>query len=708
MEKIIDRKMQNIPDDMNAEALYRLIERVTGRRDYADKFCFVQTVSDGLDYYKLYDKDNKIVVEAPNTLSGAVAFNYYLKNKCNCYYGPINKNMTLPNVPPNMDGEYKQRSQFVYRYFMNYCTFAYTFLFAGWQEYERLIDWAALSGINLMLNIVGHEIVERDMLIELGYTKEEAVRYITGPAYHPWQFMGNMTEFGGDMPDWYFTKQKKLGCKINERLTELGIQPMLPGFYGLVPLDFGDRFEGSQPNDQGKWGSFDRQPILLDNDVMFERCADAFYKKTREHFGDIKYFSGDPFHEGGSTEGVDVTAFMTAVVDKAKQHFDGAVWFLQGWQVNPRREQLIGLDKSDVLVGYLSADKAGTNFCGYSGYPWLYMSTPNFGGTRKQDGFVKALLSDPFEFTKKPQTMMIGTGMTPEAIEMDEILFDCLSDTSIRETAIEPSRFIETCVKSRYGYINDNLRAVYKLMIDEIYRTSSEISYRGRESILCARPKLDAEVVSFWSVVDDWYGSDILLKITEGLLREYDNLKDNECYRMDLMDFARQYVAEKGREYLKKFAKAWREKDDAEFERYTDKFLKLFDFNDSLMSTNGRTRLDNWLNRAEAYSEDEEHKSVFRFNAQNLILLWADTEGYPEIHDYAYREWHGMLKHYKKRWELYILELKEQFDKTEVDDSIDWTQVDYEFTVRNSKGYKDYDIKPTLFEAVNNIVKNVD
>ena len=708
MENIIKRKKQNVPDNLNIDALHNLILRVTGKEEYADKFCFVKSDADEMDYYRMYDKENKIMVEAPNTLSAAVAFNYYLKNKCNCYFGVINTNMILPDVPPDMGESHMQKSKFLYRYFMNYCTFAYTLLFAGWAEYERLIDWMALSGINLVLNIVGHEIVERDMLIELGYTKDEAVKYITGPAYHPWQWMGNMTEFGGDMPDWYFEKQKSLRRKINSRLEEFGIAPMLPGFYGLVPGDFEEKFAGTHPVKQGKWGSFDRQPILLNSDPMFERCADIFYNKTREHFGDIKYFSGDPFHEGGLTEGIDITEFMKALSRKSKQHFENSVWFLQGWQVNPRKEALLGFGKEDVIVGFLSADKAGMNFNGYSGYPWLYMCTQNFGGTKKQDGFIKAMLKEPFAFMNSPEKMMIGVGMTMEAIEMDEPVFDCLSEISIRDSAPAPEDFIEVCVKSRYGYINDNLKKIYNLMLEEIYIASSEVSYRGRESILCARPNLDAEVVSFWSVVDDWYSSETLLKITSGLFAEYDKLKDNECYCLDLIDFARQYAAEKGREYLKKFAAAWHKKDFAAFEKYTSKFLSLHDMNDRLMSTNKHTRLDVWLNRAEKYSEDDNYKKIFRFNAQNLILLWAGTEGYPEIHDYAYREWNGMLPYYKKRWEIYIDELKEQFGCDEVKDTVDWAKLDYEFTMRNSEGYAAKKMQTTLFEAVGDILNITD
>ena len=42
MENIIKRKKQNVPDNLNIDALHNLILRVTGKEEYADKFCFVK------------------------------------------------------------------------------------------------------------------------------------------------------------------------------------------------------------------------------------------------------------------------------------------------------------------------------------------------------------------------------------------------------------------------------------------------------------------------------------------------------------------------------------------------------------------------------------------------------------------------------------------------------------------------------------------
>lgn len=259
---------------------------------------------------------------------------------------------------------------------------------------------------------------------------------------------------------------------------------------------------------------------------------------------------------------------------------------------------------------------------------------------------------------------------------MDEPVFDALAEISIRADKTDSEDFIEKCLHYRYGYANDNLKKVYRYVLNDNESDDHDI-YRGRESILCARPSLDADKVTYWSAMREWYYTeDALYNITDCLFAEYGKLKDNDCYRLDLMDFARQLLAEKSRKYLKRFADAYRANDRAAFDEYTKKFMELFDLDNRLMGTNPRTCLSTWVSRAEDYADEKEYRDIFRFNAKNLIALWAPKDGAEELRDYAYREWNGMLLHYKKRWELYIKELKNNFDS---EPDIDWAEVDYAF-----------------------------
>lgn len=58
------------------------------------------------------------------------------------------------------------------------------------------------------------------------------------------------------------------------------------------------------------------------------------------------------------------------------------------------------------------------------------------------------------------------------------------------------------------------------------------------------------------------------------------------------------------------------------------------------------------------------------------------------LRDYAYREWNGMIPHYKKSWKTYIKELGDNFGMGDGSSSIDWANIDYEFVVNKPANKK--------------------
>ena len=86
-QKIADVKHKNLGTTLKEDAVLDLIERVTGSKTYRNHFV-IQQISEsktGMDEYKLYDKDGKIVIEATSGVAAAVAFNTYLKEKCHVF-----------------------------------------------------------------------------------------------------------------------------------------------------------------------------------------------------------------------------------------------------------------------------------------------------------------------------------------------------------------------------------------------------------------------------------------------------------------------------------------------------------------------------------------------------------------------------------------------------------------------------------------------
>ncbi len=705
---IAKRKAENCQDVLSIVEVKELIQRVTGREAYRDIFVIEKTEGNiGYDKFRLFSRDGKNVIQATNGIAACVAFNLYLKEYCNCYFGPITKNMKLPEKPPVVTEPVERETPFLYRYFMNYCTFSYTYLFSGWEEYERLTDWMLLSGVNLCLNIVGHEIVWRDLLKELGYSQSDIDAFICGPAYLPWQWMGNMTGFGGNLTDNWYEKQKKLSNRITEKLRAFGAQVMLPGYFGMVPLDFKEKFPHSNPIVQGGWcNAFERPLLIQPSDAMFDKVSDLFYEKTKEHFGACSYFSGDPFHEGGCMEGIDLKAFGIGVIGKMKQHNPNGVWFLQGWTGTPKRDMLKALDKTDVLIGSLSADISYRESDDFCGYPWLYSTTCNFGGARKMSGNIAGFLSEPLDVLEEnPPFTVIGTGMTMEAVEVDEIIYDVFSSINFSDRKIPLETYIRQFVTARYGFASEACIQAYTMLVEHVWSLSSLSLFGSKESVLCARPSLDVKNTSTWGNDGEIsYDETVLLQVIQLLLKEYDQLKENEGYRLDLMDITRQAIADRGWKYIACLKEAYEQKDKTAFLIYKEKFLDLFDVQEALMATNRHTLLGSWLQKAEQYADNEEERKLYAYNAKNLITLWASKKGSVELRDYAHREWAGMIRDfYKVRWQTYLNQLDFWFESREEMPEVEWVELDYAFML-TAEGYtaqEQGDLKKVVDRAVN-------
>lgn len=119
-----------------------------------------------------------------------------------------------------------------------------------------------LSGYNLVLNPIGQETVWIRLLIQHGYSEQEAKEFISGPTFFPWQCMMNMTGWGGPAPDHWFNERLELAKRFNQRLQSFGAGIMLPGFSGMVPRNFVSHYPDSHPMEQGLWCDFPRPDLL--------------------------------------------------------------------------------------------------------------------------------------------------------------------------------------------------------------------------------------------------------------------------------------------------------------------------------------------------------------------------------------------------------------------------------------------------------------
>lgn len=648
-------KAKNIPAHLEEQAVRGLIRRIAGEA-YAARFTVrpLPEAHPGEDRYRLTDREDGILLEATSGTAAASAFYWYLKNRCGSYVGPLTRRLNLPPSPPPVGGAQEETSAFLYRYFLNFCTYGYTFAFWDWEQWEPFLDWMMLSGYNLVLNPVGHEAVWLALLQRHGYTEREAREYVAGPAFFPWQCMMNLTSWGGPAPAAWYENRYALSRKINAYLLSFGAGLVLPGYAGMVPPDFGERHPGSHPLDQGLWCDFPRPSILLPADPAFDGIAADFYDIQRELFGgDVHYFAADPFHEGGNAAGVDMAAYARGCYRQMGRVSDSPVWFLQGWQSNPSRELLRALSPENVLIGNLRAEDCADGGDDFAGYPWLYGCVNNFGGQRVTRGNLRKLLGEPHRYAADPACSMVGVALLPEGVETDEILFDAVADLALRQSPFEEDAWLEACLTQRYGACPPSVLEGWRILKNEVYLADTSVS--PRESAFCTRPSLTVDMVSSYSLPTFNYDTRRLEDACRLLLEGWEALAEGDPYRLDVIDFVRQALANKAWGYVEGLQKAFQDQDVAAFDACADAFLALYPVQEALVSTDRHMLLGPWLERAKACGRTPEEKAYFEWQARTLLTLWGDRQGAIGLRDYAAREWSGLLgDFYRPRWESYI------------------------------------------------------
>lgn len=352
------------------------------------------------DYFEIDSKDDKVLITGNSDLSLATGLNWYLKYVAGIHLSWNNPSQKLPEVLPLPQKKIRQTTAMKNRYYLNYCTYSYSMAFWDWERWEKEIDWMAMHGINMPLSITGMEVVWYNLLKRIGYTTEEINEFISGPAFMAWWQMNNLEGWGGPNPDSWYRQQEALQKKIIARIG-LGIEPVFPGYAGMVPRNIGEKL-GYQIADPGKWCGFPRPAFLSTEDEHFDSFAAMYYEELEKLYGKAKYYSMDPFHEGGNTEGVDLAKAGTSIMGAMKKANPEAVWVMQAWQANPREAMVNTLDSGDLLVLDLYSEKLPQwgdpesmwyREKGFGKHDWLYCMLLNFGGNVGLHGRMEQLVN---------------------------------------------------------------------------------------------------------------------------------------------------------------------------------------------------------------------------------------------------------------------------------------------------------------------------
>ncbi len=613
---------------------------------------------EGREVFELSTRQGLLIVAASDTPSAAVGLNWYLKHHCHRSISHLGDNIGPVKPLPDIPRPVRRAARFAKRYYLNYCTFNYTFAFADWKRWERELDWMALNGVNLALATIGTEAVWQNTLRRIGYNDAEILAFLPGPAYSAWWLMGNLEGWGGPVTQRMIDERVALQKNILARMRELEIEPVLQGFYGMVPASLSQKFQSAKIVEQGEWGGFRRPLILLSTDPLFSRLASIYYEELRKLYGPVRYFGGDLFHEGGSAAGLNVSAIAAGVQHAMLAANPQAVWVLQGWQDNPKDSLLSGLSREHTLVLNLESPDWEKRK-GFNGTPWVWGMVNNFGENTGMFGDLPRIASEPIRAVNGPfGKNLVGIGALMEGIDNNPVVYDLLFEMAWHNEPVDVHQWLHDYAEYRYGSTAPDLDRAWHTLAETVYASNY-----GPQSIFCARPSLQVKGASTWGSTNFAYDPAKLEEAAREFLSAKERFGTLDTYQADAVDLVRQVLSNRGLILYRQMVAAFQERDRVRFDRVSAAFLGLLRDEDTLVATRREFLLGNRLAAANKVGQSEQERILCEKNARTLITYWGPDNPGTELHDYAHKEWSGLLRDfYMPRWEMFIRELSARLD----------------------------------------------
>jgi alpha-N-acetylglucosaminidase len=236
-------------------------------------------------------------------------------------------------------------------------------------------------------------------------------------------------------------------------------------------------------------------------------------------------------------------------------------------------------------------------------------------------------------------------------------------------------------VRRRYGAADAHALAAWNILLDTAYDIHvDQVPFNSerdaaQESLFNAQPGLTANRASNWSPEAMRYKPEVFAHALTEMLQVAPALRDSETYRYDLVDIARQTLANESRTLLPQIRSAFEAKDRVRFTALTKRWLQLMELQDELLSSNRSFLVGSWLAQVPAWAATPDEAARLNYDARSLLTTWGDrkaSEG-ADLHDYGNKDWAGLTRdYYLKRWQLYFASLDTQLKTGSPAKPIDW------------------------------------
>ena len=583
----------------------------------------------------------------------------------------------LPSTLPAPATTITQQTKVRHRFALNDTNDGYTCPYWTWEQWERQIDTLALHGINEVLVYIGAEAVYQQTFRKFHYTVEELRSWFPTPAHQPWWLLQNMSGWvGPSVSQQLIDARLALAAKITRRLRELGMTPVLPGYYGMVPDGFVEKNPGARIVAQGLWLGMKRPDWLDPTSDLFSSVAQEFYRVQRELLGPSTMFKMDPLHEGGKAGNIDITRAAQSIEEQLQKAHPGAIWAILGWQENPKHALLAGIkDKSHALVldgqsdRYAYKDREEQ----WDNTPYTFGAIWNFGGHTTMGANIGVWNERYFDQLAKSGSQLNGIAVMPEASCNNPVAFAFFTELAWREERPDLAQWFAEWSAYRYGGKDAGAAHAWDKLRTTAYDEKSGEWSESHDNLFSAQPSLTAKSACSWGPQEARYDLADFHQAIGGLLQVHPSLRSSSAYRYDLVDVARQTLSNHSRLLLPEIAEVYKAGDLQRFRPLAQQWLKRISQLEEIAGTSPALLLGSWLNSAKAAAKSPAERVQLEFDARSVLLEWGPESSRGDgVHDYANREWHGLLGFYRERWAAYFSMLEEALEKHGAVREIDW------------------------------------
>lgn len=639
--------------------------------------------TDHKDYFRITGTRGHIQVVAGTQPTLLYGVNWYLKYVAHLQVSPNGLQLGSPNlILPPPSAPIEKPAIYPWRYALNETVDGYSAPYWNDQRWQHEIDILAMSGTNAILFQRGTDMVLYLTFRDAGYSDEAIRHWIVQPAHQGWELMGNMCCIGEPISMELLKRRSASAQKIIATLRSLGITPVLPGYYGIVPADFAKLKPDAHVITQGNWCGFARPAWLDPRDPEFEKLASSFYEHQRALYGDSAIYDMEIFQEGGASGDVPVRAAARKVQQALERAHPDAIWMLMAWGTNPTQEMLAGIDTNHLLVADIEQARIPREDRDreFHGAPWLFGGLWEFGGRTTLGGSLYGYAVRFPRMGSEPGSHIAGTAIFCEGLDTNPFAFDLYTEMAWRDQTVDLASWTDAYAIRRYGAYDPHAQRAWQILLKTAYSLNADGIMNhgerdaGQESLFNAQPSLTTTHASTWAPDSIRYTPDEFKAALTELLQVAPALRSKKTYEYDLVDVARQVMANESRAMLPQIKQAYEAKDLASFTRLTAEWLHRMRLQDDLLQTNPSFLLGRWLANVPAWTSSPAELSRLDYDARSILTTWGDRKASETgLHDYGNRDWAGLtIDYYLPRWRLFFDSLSTSLKTGEAPRNIDW------------------------------------